>query len=88
MNRRGRGEEHGRGARLPSAAREHPVRVLHAHLDPVRAQPLQTVLDQPPAHGRHPVHALRVHDDGAVPHDYAERRYGKLDPQALKEARD
>ncbi len=26
--------------------------------------------------------------DGAVPHDYAERRYGKLDPQALKEARE
>lgn len=25
--------------------------------------------------------------DGAVPHDYAERRYGKLDPQALQEAR-
>ena len=26
--------------------------------------------------------------DGAVPHDYAERRYGKLDPQALKDARE
>lgn len=26
--------------------------------------------------------------DGAVPHDYAERRYGKLDPQALQEARE
>jgi len=26
--------------------------------------------------------------DGAVPHDYAERRYGKLDPAALQEARE
>jgi len=26
--------------------------------------------------------------DGTVPHDYAERRYGKLDPQALKDARE
>ncbi len=26
--------------------------------------------------------------DGAVPPDYAERRYGKLDPQALKDARE
>jgi len=30
--------------------------------------------------------ALRL--DGLVPHDYAERRYGKLDPAALQEARD
>ena len=29
-----------------------------------------------------------LHLDGAVPQDYAERRYGKIDPAALKEARE